>query len=51
MFAILAAICFFLGLIGVKLGISMLYLGLLFLAIAHFFDWRPWPQSVVTRRE
>lgn len=42
MFAILAAVCFFLGLIGADLGISMLYLGLLFLAVALVFDWRPW---------
>ena len=46
MFAILAAVCFFLGLIGVKLGISMLYLGLLFLAIHLIVDWRPWIRTV-----
>ena len=46
MFAILAAVCFLLGLIGAKLGVSMLYLGLLFLAVHFIFDWRPWVRYV-----
>jgi hypothetical protein len=46
MFALLAAICFFLLLIGAHLGVNLLYLGLLFLAVHFIFDWRPWVNYV-----
>lgn len=48
MFAILAAICFLLALIGAHLGVNLLYLGLLLLACHFIFDWRPW---VTVRRD
>lgn len=43
MFALLAAVCFLLALFGVTLGsISLVTLGLLFVAVHLVFDYRPW---------
>lgn len=42
MFAVLAAVCFLLLLLGASLGVNLQDLGLLFLAVHFIFDWRPW---------
>ena len=48
-FALIAAIIFFLAAFGVHVGgISLLYLGLAFLALHFCFAWAPW--TAWTRR-
>ncbi len=43
MAALLALICFVLGLFGVVIEhVNWLYLGLAFVALHLLFDWRPW---------
>lgn len=44
MFAVLAAVCFFLAMLGTTLvgSINVVYLGFFFIALELLFTWRPW---------
>ncbi|HEU4541515.1 MAG TPA: hypothetical protein VFR23_10350 [Jiangellaceae bacterium] len=46
MLALIALLCFFAGLFKPEIGgVSMLFLGLCFLAGSMLFDWAPWRRN------